>query len=292
MEKRRLGCTEHMSTLITFGAAAFIRKSQGEADRAMEYVLQKGINHIDVAPEYEVAEERIGKWIETYRRDIFVGCKTLMRKSEEVHKEFHRSLERLRTDRLDLYQLHAVDTIDELEIALGSRGAIEEILKARSQGLLKFIGITSHSLSLLMTALKRFDFDTVMFPFNFIFYADRRYRSDYEQLMKLVKENDVGVLVIKSIAKGNWGKKYHNMPVWELPYSTWYEPFDSPKDIERSLNFVLSHNITTAVSASDIGLMKRIVEAAERFTSMDEQNQDKLIRDADHYRSLRFTFSQ
>jgi len=291
MQKRRLGRTEHMSTLIVFGAAAFMRKSQEEADRAMEFVIKKGINQIDVAPEYEVAEQRVGKWMENHRQCFFLGCKTLMRKREEVHEEIHRSLERLRTDHFDLYQLHSVDTENELEIILGYGGAMEEILEARSRGLLKFIGITSHSLSLLTIALRRFNFDTVMFPFNFVFYADREYRSDYDALMKLVKERDAGVLVIKSIAKGNWEKKYHNTPVWQLPYATWYEPFNTPEDIDRSLKFALSQNITAAVSASDIGLMKLMVESAARFTPMNKNLQDELCEDSAHYRPLRFTFS-
>ncbi len=280
-----------MSTIITFGAAAFIRKSQEEADRAMELVLERGINQIDVAPEYEVAEERVGKWMKDYRRKFFLGCKTLMRAKKEAREELYISLERLQTDCFDLYQLHAVDSLKELEVALGAGGAMESILEARSMGLLRFIGITSHSLPLLITALGMFDFDTIMFPFNFIFYGNGEYRERFMELMGIVKSRDTGVMVIKSIAKGNWDRRYRNTPLWKLPYTTWYEPFSSAEEIKRSLDFVFSNEVSTAVSASDVNLLPLIIEAAERFTPVKGSRMNELLKESGRYRPLEFTFS-
>ncbi|MCK4805191.1 MAG: aldo/keto reductase [Spirochaetes bacterium] len=290
METRRLGRTGHKSTIITFGTAAFWEITQREADRCMELVFEHGVNHIDVAPEYGEAEVRIGPWIEKYRKNIFLGCKTFLRTKEEVREELHRSLDRLRTDHFDLYQLHQVDTPEELKTVLGPGGAMEAVLEARSQGLLKNIGITGHHLETHIRAVEMFDFDTLMIPMNFIFYADVSYRGLYNKLMRLAAEKDRGVLIIKSITRGNWEGKYEGKSMRERPYTTWYRPFDTRSEIDRSLRFVLSQNVSTAVSAGDVRLLPKILEAAERFTPMSEKEQEELLSGAKEYRLLKFTF--
>ncbi|UCB46800.1 MAG: aldo/keto reductase [Spirochaetota bacterium] len=279
-----------MSTIVTFGGATFMKISQENADKTMELVLERGINHIDVAPEYGEAEIRLGSWIEKHRENIFLGCKTGMRKKAQAKEELYRSLEHLHTDFFDLYQLHGVDDFSELDTALGVAGAIEVILEARTKGLVKYIGITSHYLSILIKALKMFEFDTVMFPFNFIFYSDTTYRKEYEKLMKLTAKKDIGVMVIKAIAKGNWKGIYEGLSMLECPYTTWYEPFDTKPEIERSIHFALSQKICTVVSASDVRLLPLIIDAADSFKPMSTEKQNLVLEEASVYKPLEFTF--
>lgn len=291
VEKRRFGRTEHQSTIVTFGTAVFIEVSQKDADKTVELVLQRGVNHIDVAPEYGDAEIRMGPWIDKYRNELFLGCKTLMRTKNEAREELFRSLDRLKTDRFDLYQLHSVDKQSELKTAFGTGGAMEAILEAKSQNLLNFIGITSHSLSLLIKALDMFDFDTLMFPFNFIFYADPGYSKNFLKLMNIADRRDIGIMVIKSIAKKNWEEEYREIPILQRPYTTWYQPFDNQDDIERCLRFVLSNEIDTVVSPSDVKLLSMVLDGAERFRSITGLEQEKLLQKARRYKLLEFTFS-
>ena len=160
MQKRRLGRTEHESTVVIFGGAALASVSQKEADQAMALALRHGVNHIDVAPSYFDAELRLGPWLEQHRDRFFLGCKTELRDREAAWEELHRSLERLRVDRFDLYQLHAVTTKEDLDRCLSPGGSLEAIVEARDQGLTRFIGITGHGLqapALQLAALERFD---------------------------------------------------------------------------------------------------------------------------------------
>jgi len=290
MEKRRLGRTRQMSSVVTFGAAAFIKISQKNADRAMELVINRGINHIDVAPEYGEAEMRLGPWIEKYRVNFFLGCKTQKREKNQAKEELYRSLEHLRTDYFDLYQLHQVDEFSDLETALSSGGAMEAILEARDKDLIKHIGITSHKLSIHIRALQMFEFDTIMFPFNFIFFSDDAYRKEFKDLMKLTMKKDVGRIVIKAIAKRNWLGKYERLPMLECPYTTWYEPFDTKAEIERSLHFVLSQNVCTAVSPSDVRLLPMLLDAADSYKPMSTEEQSRVLEEGRCYKPLEFPF--
>ena len=291
MEKRRLGRTNNMSSVITFGAAMFVKKTQREADRVLDLLLERGVNQIDVAPEYEPAEDRVGKWMKQHRKDFFLNCKTLMRKRDDVRKDLYGSLERLHTDHFDMYCLHSLDTDEELETVLGPDGGMDIILDARSQGLLQYVGITSHRLSILIKALELFDFDSIMFPLNFICYADSGYLAEYNKLMNLVSSKDVGVMVIKAIAKNNWGEQYHKTPIWKMPYTTWYEPFTTPAEVKRSLDFVLAQNISTAVSASDEKLLTLMLDAAEQVSPLNKIEQKNLLAEAKRYKPLVFTFT-
>lgn len=290
MEKRRLGRTEHMSSIVSFGGAAFMRINQDEADRTMKLVFEHGINHLDVAPHYGGAEIRIGPWMKKYRKQCFLACKTLKRTKIDAREDLHRSLERLQTDHFDLYQIHFMDKMSDLESVLGPGGAMETIVEARSQGLLNYIGITGHNLPLQLEALDMFDFDTVMFPFNFILHRDSQYRSDFEKLMKKVRERDVGALAIKAIAKGNWEKKYQVLDRYERPYSTWYKPFEEIDEVTRALSFTLSMGFSTMISASDVKLLELTLDAVEKVQVLSQSESDKMSRDAEKYKSLKFTF--
>jgi aryl-alcohol dehydrogenase-like predicted oxidoreductase len=282
MRKRRFGRTEHMSTIVIFGAFAVGQIPQREADRVMEMLLEHGVNHIDVAPSYYDAELRLGPWLEKHRDRFFLGCKTQLRGRDEARAELHRSLERLRVDRFDLLQLHAVTTMEELEQCFAPGGSLEAILEARDEGLTEYIGITSHGLQapvVQMEALMRFDFDSLLFPLSFKMWADEAYRRDLTALLEVAAERDVGTMAIKTWVRGPWGDR-------EPRYHTWYEPFDAAGMIGRTLRFTLSQPITCAISAGDARLLPMILEAAERFEPMDGADQEELLSSADDYDPL------
>ena len=290
MEKRRLGRTEHMSSIVSFGGASFMKIDQDEADRTLKLVFEHGVNHLDVAPHYEDAEIRIGPWMKKYRKLCFLAGNTLVRTKKDAGEYLHRSLERLQTDHFDMYQLHFMDKMSDLETALGPGGAMEAIVKARSQGLLNYIGITGHNLPLQLEALNRFDFDTVMFPFNFILYRDNQYRSNFEKLMEKVRERDVAALAIKAIAQGNWGEKNQVLDRYERPYSTWYKPFEEVGEISVALSFALSMGFSTMISASDVKLLGLALDAVDKVHVLNQEENDALLREAEKYSLLEFTF--
>ena len=282
MKTRRFGRTNHESTVAIFGAAAFYEVSQKQADETMELLIPSGINHIDVAPSYGLAEERLGQWIETERSRYFLGCKTMERTKEAADNELHRSLELLRTNSFDLYQFHAVNTMAELDQITGSGGALEYVLHARDEGIVSNIGITGHGLEvprIFLEALKRFNFDTVLFPLNFILYANQIYRQAAETLLAECARQDVGVMIIKSIAKGPWGDKPQKN-------TTWYEPFIEKEWIRKCVHFALSQPITGICTAGEISLLPAILDACESYKPMDIGEQEELISQASKFEAL------
>lgn len=279
MEKRRLGKTGYMSSILTLGGAAFISVTQAEADVAINLAMEHGINHIDVAPTYGDAELRIGPWMPRYRDDFFLGCKTSERDKTGAWESIKRSLDRLQVSNFDLFQFHGVDDLDTLETILGPDGALEAVLEARQQGLIKYIGITGHRPNVYVEALKRFDFDTVLFPLSRVHAAHFNKDNDFRPLIELAKRNDVGMLAIKSISKQLW-------PSENRPYTTWYEPFDAQKDIDRSLAYTLSQGVTTCPMSSDVKLWTMLIEAAERFTPMTAGEQNAAVDEVIQYQPI------
>lgn len=279
MQTRRFGRTGHMSTIVIFGAFAVGQLNQREADETMELILAHGVNHIDVAPSYHEAELRLGPWLERHRADFFVGCKTQLRGRQEAREELHRSLERLRIDSFDLFQLHAVTTMDELEQCFAPGGSLEAIVDARREGLTRYIGITSHGLeapAVLLEALDRFDMDSILFPVNGRMWADGEYRRQAEALLQKAAEKDVGSMAIKAVARGPWDGRPQR-------YHTWYEPLEDPQAVERALRFTLSQPVTGAISAGDARLLPAILDAAERFRPMETAEQAEFVGVAQEY---------
>jgi aryl-alcohol dehydrogenase-like predicted oxidoreductase len=273
MEQRTFGRTGHTSTVAIFGAAAFWKISQIEADKVMEQVIAAGVNHIDVAPSYGEAEIRVGPWMKTERQRFFVGCKTTERTQAGAAAEMRRSLERLNMESFDLYQIHAVTTMDELDAVTSKGGALEAILKAKEEGLTKFIGITGHGVdapALYLEALRRFDFDSVLFPINYIQYANPTYRRNAEELLRVCTERKVGTMIIKSITKAPWGERHHS-------HTTWYEPFADDKHIQRAVNFALSQPITGLCTAGDTSVLPLMLKACAAFTPLNTAEQEALI---------------
>lgn len=282
MEKRRFGRTGHLSTVAIFGGAAFWDVTQAQADRAMEQVIAAGVNHIDVAPSYGKAEQLIGPWMPRERSRFFLGCKTLERTKEGAAAELRRSLERLRVDRFDLYQIHAITRMEQLDEVLRPGGTLDAILDARAEGLTRYIGITGHgdnSPAIFLEALRRFDFDTILFPINFVEYANPTYRRNTETLLRECRTRDVGTMIIKAIGKGVWRDQPRT-------HTTWYVPFDDMEHIQPAVNFALSQDVTGLCMAGDISVLPQFLEACENFKRMDGAEQDALIATAGEFETV------
>lgn len=279
MEKRRLGRTGHMSSVLTFGAAALWQSSQTEATEAAEMAVAHGINHIDVAPSYGLAELLLGPWLDKNRNKVFLGCKTGERSKTGAWESIKRSLEKLHTDHFDLFQFHGVNDLEALNAIMSPLGAMEAVLEAKQQGLLKFIGITGHRPFVEVEALNRFDFDTILFPLNRVLAAHRNDYTDFTQLIELARKKDVGTIAIKAVAKRPWEGAMHM-------FKTWYEPFNEQKDIEESLWYTLSQDITTAALPADLRLWPMIIDVAERYKPMDTLLQEEVIGKVRHFRPI------
>ena len=281
MEQRRLGRTGHTSSVVAFGAAGIGRVDQETADKAIQTALDYGVNHIDVAPSYGEAELRIGPWMPKIRDRVFLGCKTNIRDAAGSWDECQRSLERLQTDRFDLYQLHSVGKLDQLDEVTKKGGALETLVKAKEQGLTTYLGITGHTHDAPAThleALRRFDFDTVMLPMNFVLWSIPQYRRDFEALLEECARRDVGIHVIKTLAKAPWGER-------EKTYACWYEPFDGQGDIDQAVAFNLSLPIHTMCSTGDVTILPRMLAAAERVKPLQPPAREALLATANRYES-------
>jgi aryl-alcohol dehydrogenase-like predicted oxidoreductase len=282
METRRLGKTGHLSSILIFGGFALYRIRQKEADAALEMAMENGINHIDVSPVYGDAEKHIGSWFRRNGKEFFLGCKTHERSKTGAWESLKKSLDTLKVDRFDLFQLHGVDDSKTLDTVLGPGGALEAILEARGQGLVRFIGITGHNPPLHNEALQRFDFDTVMFPLNRVHAAHVTDWNNFPPLLKTARQKDVGVMAIKSVAKRAWEAPQ----VRSHPYNTWYEPFDEAAEIEKSLWYTLSQDITAAVLPGELQLWPMIIDAAKRFKPLTKKAQQEAISQVARYQPL------
>jgi len=274
MEYRRLGKTEHASSVIAFGTYAIGTVSQDEADQAIEYALSRGINHFDVAPTYAEAELRLGSYLKRHPRpDLFIGCKTNQRGKREASEELHRTLERLGRDKFDLYQLHAVGTKADLDRAMGPDSAMEAIQEARDEGLVTHIGITGHGWDSPAThteALRQFDFSTVMTSCNLFMAQDPAFIASWRELLALCQYKDVGIHLLKATARAAWGER-------ERSHQTWYEPFTDPADVRRAVAWALNQPVSTLCSAGDVDLLPAIIDAAVSYLTVSEQEQLSLL---------------
>ena len=279
MQKRRLGRTGHMSSVLTFGGAAVGNVTQDEADRAIDLALQHGINHIDVAPSYGEAELRLGPWLQSHSKEVFLGCKTQARDKTSAWESIKRSLNRLRVDHFDLFQFHGVDDLETLNVILGPGGALEAVLEAKQQGLISFIGITGHRPYTHVGALNRFDFDTVLFPLSRVHAAHANDYNNFVPLLAAAQRKDVGTICIKAVSKRPWDGAPRT-------HKTWYEPFDTQAEIDNSLWYTLSRGATTCPMPSDLDLWPMVIDAAERFKPMTEDAQRLALKEVSQYRPI------
>ena len=273
MEKRMLGKTGHSTTVITLGGFGVGYISQEEANKAIELAMNHGVNMIDVAPSYHDAELRLAPFVKKYRDRFFIAEKTTKRTKEEAWKELHDSLERLGTKYFDLYQFHAVSSMDDLKRIFGKGGAMEAFKEAQETGLIKYIGLTGHAdIQVHLKALEYFDFDTFLAPITIGSLVSPYPVNDFRPLLKVARENDIGITAIKAICKGRWKTE-------ERPYRIWYEPLDKQEEIDKGVWFALSQEgVTTYSLAGDINLWPKILDAAERYKKLDEDELKEIVQ--------------
>jgi aryl-alcohol dehydrogenase-like predicted oxidoreductase len=260
--KLLFGRTGHLSTRTLFGAAALSRVTQAEADEAIQVLYKYGVNHIDTAASYGDAELRLGPWIGKHRGDFFLASKTGDRTYQSAKESIHRSLERLQTDHLDLIQLHAVIEDDEWETATGPGGALEAAIEARQQGLVRYIGITSHTLHapvIHKKSLERFDFDSVLLPYNYMLMQNPTYAADFEALVTLAQAKNVAVQLIKTAQRRPWSEQQSHFA------ATWYEPFMDQASIDLAVHYALGRAGTFVNTAGDVHVLPKVLDAASRF---------------------------
>lgn len=276
IEVQAFGRSGHMSTRTIFGAASLSAVTQEEADRTLEVLLHYGVNHIDVAASYGDAELRIAPWLERYRGHFYLATKTDARTAQEAKEELHRSLERMRVDYVDLWQLHNLVDPIEWDVALSPGGALEAAIEARTQGLVRAIGVTGHGLQIAAThrrSLERFDFDTVLLPYNYLTMQSPYYAENFNALVATCQQRNVAVQTIKSIAYRPWMGRPHT-------HAVWYEPLEDQQDIDKAVHWVLQRQGLFLNTVGDIHLLPRVLDAASRFQAgtPDEEMQAMVAR--------------
>ena len=271
LEKRALGKTGEMLSMIGFGGIVVMNSTPAEASEAVKLAIDAGINYFDVAPSYGDAEIKLGPALEPYRKDVFLACKTGMRTKAESRKELEQSLKNLRTDHFDLYQHHAVTTMEDVDTILGPGGAMETFTEARAEGKIRFIGFSAHSVEAAMALMDRFDFDTILFPFN---YATWNAGNFGPQVLERAREKNMGILALKAMAKGPWqeGADRSGYP------KCWYEPLTSVEEITMGLRFTLSHPITAAIPPGDEKLFRQALSVAGNLKPLTE-NEIQIIKE-------------
>ena len=282
IKKTVFGDTQHSSSRVLFGAAALGAMRQDRADKILELLLEYGVNHIDTAAGYGDSELRVGSWMAEHRKDFFLATKTGERDSAGARESLHRSLERLRVDSIDLIQLHNLVDESEWERALGPGGALEALIAARDEGLIRFIGVTGHGTrvaAMHRRSLERFDFDSVLLPYNFAMLSQPAYAADFSALMQTCGERHVAVQTIKAVARRRWRDEDKS------PRYSWYEPLREPGAIGRAVRFVLSQEGIFLNSSSDATLLPTILEAAREAGNLERiaAGEPEVRADAERY---------
>jgi aryl-alcohol dehydrogenase-like predicted oxidoreductase len=285
METRALGDTGQESSVLTFGAIALNYLEQEAANRLVELALDRGVNHVDVAPRYGDAELKLGPKLRQHREEIFLGCKTQKRDYDGARRKLDQSLNRLGVEQIDLYQFHALETREELETLLGEDGALAAVRDAREAGLIEHVGLTGHAApDLLVEAMERIDdLETVMCPMNPVVAGKEAAEYDYRAVLDRAEQLGIGTLCIKAFAAGPWPAPDELAP-GDRPYNTWYEPVDTPEAIRDRFDFAAAQGVTSVVSPGDPALFGTVLDAAARSTGMDEATQREVIeahQDAD-----------
>ncbi len=263
IEKRSLGRTGEMISVIGFGGIIVKDATPDEASELVKTAIDHGINYFDVAPSYGDAEIKLGPALEPYRKNVFLACKTGERSKEKSRTELEQSLKNLRTDHFDLYQLHAVTTIKDVDTILGPGGAIETFKEARDEGKVRFLGFSAHSVEAALALMDRFNFDTILFPVN---YATWNAGNFGPQVLDKAKEKNMGILALKAMAKGPWQEGANRSKYSKC----WYEPLTGEEDIRMGLRFTLSHPVTAAVPPGEASLFRSALAVSGNLQPLNE----------------------
>jgi aryl-alcohol dehydrogenase-like predicted oxidoreductase len=264
LDRLPLGRTGHVSTRLVFGSYALSEATQTEADQVLELLLAYGVNHIDTAPMYGKAEQRIGRWMEKHRDHFFIATKTRSRPRDAAWKNLQRSLERLRVDTIDLWQMHGLTNPAGWERAVGPGGALEALLEARDRGLVRFLGVTGHGIrtaAMHLQSLARFDFDSVMLPFNYALMQNPRYAKDWDALTALCRERNVAIQTMKTIARvpcRGRSESYHTY---------FYEPLETQGAIDAAVHWALGEPDIFVATVGDMQLLPKFLDAATRSSA-------------------------
>lgn len=267
MFKRELGQTGEKLSVVGFGGMVVRDTKQSEANRLVATAFEeRGINYYDVAPTYGNAEERLGPALEPYRERSFLACKTGQRDAEGAAQELEASLRKLRTDHFDLYQLHAVTTMEDVEQILAPGGALETFVKAREQGKVRYLGFSAHSEEAALALMDQYDFDSILFPFSWVIWHQGNFGP---RVLEKAVEKEMGVLALKSLAKRRWREdEEHEWP------KCWYRPVESEKEANLALRFTLSKPITAAVCPSHAEFLWMACDVADEFTPLTAEEEE------------------
>ena len=277
ISKMKFGRTGHDSTRIIFGGYALSKATQEEAEQILELLLKSGINHIDTALVYGDSEKRIGPWMEKHRNDFFLATKTRNRSYEGAWKDLERSLDQLKVDYVDLWQMHGLTNPVGWEKAMGSGGVLDAFIEAREKDLVKYLGVTGHGSQvpkMHLQSLKRFDFDSVLLPYNYIFMQNPKYVSDFTDLVNLCKDRNIALQTIKSVARRPWEDRPKN-------YNTYfYQPLETQDAIDKAVHWSLGLENSFVITAGDMEILPKIIDAAKRFKDKPtEEKMKKLVED-------------
>ena len=269
--RRRFGKTGVELSIIALGGVAVMSETQDHSNNLVEEAFDRGINYFDVAPSYGDAQDRLGPALEPYRKRSFLACKTLERSREGARKELENSLKVLRTDHVDLYQFHALTKMSDLEQILGPDGAMETFAAARKEGRLRFIGFSAHSVETALAALDRYNFDSILFPINFVLFSQANFGP---QVLEKAQQKNMGILALKAMAKTTWNKeekKSHAHP------KCWYHPAGFPEEAALGLRWTLSHAITAAVPPGDEAYFRLAMDVAQEFKPIAGAEEKELL---------------
>ncbi len=266
---RPLGRTGEELSIIGLGGVALTDETPETAGIIVREAIDHGINYFDVAPSYGNAEDRLGPALEPYRKGVFLACKTMRRDKAGAAEELHRSLKKLRTDHFDLYQLHALSKTEEVEQAFSPDGAMETFVQARKDGKVRFLGFSAHSAEAALLAIRKFDFDTVLFPVNFVCFLKGNFGP---QVISAAKDKKMGILAIKALARQPWPDDSERRD-WP---KCWYQPILDPEEAALSLRFTLSQPVTAAVPPGDKRLFRKGLELAHGFTPLRAEEEERV----------------
>ena len=272
--RRTLGRTGEQLSIIAFGGIVVMNESTGESSNIVAEAVDRGINYFDVAPSYGNAQERLGPALAPYRKNCFLACKTEGRTKDDSRKQLEESLQLLKTDHVDLYQFHALTKMAELDKVLGPGGAMETMEAAKREGKIRYIGFSVHSAETAVAALDRYNFDTILFPLNFVLYTQAGFGP---QILKKAQEKKMGILALKSMAKTVWPddqKKEHPEP------KCWYKPAGFPDEASMGLRWTLGHPITAAIPPGDERYFRLAMDVAQNYKPLAPHEEQTLLAGA------------
>jgi predicted aldo/keto reductase-like oxidoreductase len=256
LERRSLGRTGENLSIIGFGGIVVMNATDAEAAQRVRQAIEYGVNYFDVAPRYGDAEIQLGPALEPFRKDVFLACKTRERDRDGGQAELERSLQRLRTDHFDLYQLHAVTSMEDVQTAFAPNGVMETLDRAKQDGKIRFTGFSAHTVETALALMDGYDFDTLLFPINFATWHGGGFGP---QVLARAQEKGMGILAIKAMAKGPWPEGATRIP------KCWYEPLSDPDEAMMGLRFTLSHPVTSAVPPGNEDLFAMALDLGTRF---------------------------